>query len=221
MKEAGLVFLMLCFMVVFVGCTVNSGKNMSSESMAQAASITDTAEDTDGNFRTRNCMIDDIGNLLVMHKCGHEPYAYDRFPDIPRNLSRIIRMLRESNNVVSLDYDDKLYLSYGLGEGKSWIAGGNDVDVFNFSIDREEDVVEFSVEQLIFDGEIEGDYRPLLLETFKLLFGERGEDIFRYLMGFYEQPVDGATDETRINGMTVKYKCTPKHRLVVSLVAGE
>lgn len=69
----------------------------------------------------------------------------------------------------------------------------------------------------IFNGLYDDDYRPLLLETLTLLFGENGDDIHSYLMAFYEQPADGTADETRINGMMVAYSCTPKHKLVVSL----
>ncbi len=163
-------------------------------------------------------MIDDMGNLLVMYKDGYEPYIYDKFPSIPKNLSRIIKVLRESNNIVSLDYYDILFVYYELEEKKCQIVGGNGGDIFNFSIDKEHDIVEFSVEHLMFPGLLDDDYRSLLLETFNLLFGESGEDIYRYLMAFYEQPTDGVIDETRINGMLVTYSCTPKHKLVISLV---
>jgi len=53
-------------------------------------------------------MIDGMKTLLVMYKDGYEPYMYDKFPSIPKNLSRVIKIFHESNNIVSLDYYDKL-----------------------------------------------------------------------------------------------------------------
>lgn len=217
MKEMGLTFLILCYMAFFTGCTISPGKNVSSGDTVQNTSETNTAEDIDEDFNTRNCMMDDNGKLLVMCEEGYKPYTYDKFPDIPDNLAKIIQVLREGDNIVSLEYHDKLSLYYGLEKSKSQIIGGNDVDIFNFSIDKEQDIVSFSVENLTFLDEI-GDYRPQLLETFNLLFGESGEDIYCYLMAFYEQPIDGVEDETRINGMRITYWCTPKHKLAISLV---
>lgn len=220
MKEVGGIFLILCYMVFFTGCTINPEKNVSSVSTVKNTYETNTEEHTDRNFNTRNCMLDDRQNLLVMCEDGYEPYTYDKFPDISGNLNQIIQVLCKGDNIVSLDYHDKLFLYYGLEEKKCQIIGGNGVDIFNFSIDREQNVVAFSVENLVFPDLLDDDYRPLLQETFNLLFGESGEDIYRYLMAFYEQPTDGVTDETLINGMRVTYKCTPKHKLVVSLEAG-
>jgi len=219
MKEKRFIFPIVCFMVFFTGCTINSGKNVSSENIVQNTSKTDTAEDIGGNFNTHSCMVDDMGNLLVMCKGGYEPYIYDKFPSIPKNLSRILKILRESNNIVSLDYYDKLFVYYELEEKKCKIVGSNSVDIFNFSIDKEQDIIEFSIENLMFPGLLDDDYRSLLLETFNLLFGESGENIYRYLMAFYEKPTDGVKDETLINGMPVTYSCTPKHKLVISLAA--
>ena len=38
-------------------------------------------------------------------------------------------------------------------------------------------------------------------------------------MGYYQNPIDGNTDETCINGMQVYYRCTPKHQLMVYLLS--
>ena len=51
MKEIKLFFLIPCFIVFFTGCTINSEKTVSSESMVQNTSKTDAAEDIDGNFQ--------------------------------------------------------------------------------------------------------------------------------------------------------------------------
>lgn len=212
MKEIWIVFLLLCTML-FSGCTNNQEKNISRDMENEA----ETNSKAVSNLNTSNCMLDDKGNLLVMSKDGYEPYTYDKFPDIPGNLVQIIQVLCEGNNIVSIDYYDKLTLYYGLEEKKCQIVGGNDVDIFNFSIEAEQDIVKFSVESLMFPDLLDDDYRPQLLKTFNLLFGETGEDLYRYLMVFYDQPTDGMTDETTINGLRVTYRCTPKHKLVISL----
>lgn len=219
MKEIRLIFLILCYMVFFTSCTINPEKNASSVSTVQNASGTNTTQDTDKNFNTGNCMLDDNGNLLVMCEDGYEPYTYDKFPKIPGKLTQIIQVLSEGDNNIKMNYHDKLYVYYGLEENKCKIIGGNEVDIFNFSIDREQDIISFSVENLTFPGVLDDDYSPQLLETFNLLFGVNGEDIYRYFITFYEHPADGVTDETLINGMQVTCWCTPKHRLVISLVA--
>lgn len=205
-------------MLFFTGCTINTEKNASSGTTVKNTSKTNTVEDTDGNFSTLNCVLDDTGNLLVMCEDGYEPYTYDKFPYIPGSLSQIIQLLRVGGNYLKLDYHDKLFLYYGLDENKCQIVGGNGVDIFNFSIDREQDIISFSIENLIFPGYLDDDYRSQLLETFNFLFGESGEDIYLYLMAFYEQPTDGVEDETMIGGMRVTYRCTPKHRLNIYLL---
>ena len=126
-------------------------------------------------------------------------------------------MLDEGGNYLKLDYQDKkLFLYYGLEKTKSQIVGGNGVDIFNFNIDTEKGIVSFSVELLTFDGYIEDDYRPHLLQTFNFLFGDSGTKIYDYLMTFYDQALeDGTEDETLIDGMKVTYRFTPKHRLTV------
>ncbi len=219
MKEIRLIFLMLCFIVFLTGCTINTEKNASSGSTVQNESGTNRTQDTDKNFNTGNCMLDDKGKLLVMCEDGYEPYTYDKFPEVPGNLAQIIQLLREGDNTIKLDYHDKLYLYYGLEENKGQIIGGNGVDIFNFNIDREQNIVTFSIENLTFPGVLDDDYSPQLLETFNMLFGLNGEDIYSYFMRFYQHPSDGVTDETWINGMRVTYSCAPKHKLVISLVA--
>lgn len=183
----------------------------------------ETTEDPDGNFKTNNCMFDDKGNLLVMGENGYEPYTYEEYPGIPASISKIIEVLDEGGNYLKLSYQDKkLFLYYGLEEGKGQIVGGNAVDIFNFNIDTEKDIVSFSVELLTFDGYIEDDYRPHLLQTFNFLFGESGTKIYDYLMTFYDQGLeDGTEDETLIDGMKVTYRLTPKHKLTVFLNPGK
>lgn len=220
MKEIGLIFLILCYMAFFTGCTINPENNDSSVSTVQNTSGINTAHDIDKNFITRNCMLDEKGNLLVMCEDAYKSYNYNKFPEIPGSIARIIQMLREGDNIITLDYYDKLYLYYTLEENKCQIVGGNGVDIFNFSIDREQDIVEFSVENLTFFDIID-DYSSQLQETFNLLFGENGEDIYRYFITLYDNHTDGLTDETWINGTQVTYRCTPKHKLVISLVANK
>lgn len=219
MKEVMLVFIILCYMVPLMGCTINPGKNASFGSAVQNVSGANTTQNTDKSIDTENCMLDDKGNLLVMGEDGYEPYTYNKFPKIPGKLAQIIQMLRKGDNNIELNYYDKLYLYYGLEENKCQIIGGNSVDIFNFSIDMEQDIISFSVENLTFSSVLDDDYSPQLLETFNLLFGVNGDDIYRYFMTFYKHPTDGVTDETLINGMRVAYRCTPKHKLVISLVA--
>jgi hypothetical protein len=108
-------------------------------------------------------------------------------------------------------------LYYVLEENKSQLVGGTDgVDIFSLSIDREQDMVEFCIENLVFN-DLHDDYSPKLLEIFNMLFGKSGEDIYHYLMEFYRQPTDGLTNRTQIDGMQITYKCTPKHKLLISL----
>ncbi len=219
MKKTRMIFILLCYMVFSTGCTINSGGNASfGRSTVQNISGTNTIQKVKKNSNTMNYMIDDKGNLQVMYEDGYKPYTYDKFPEIPRSLARIIQMLHEGDNIVNFYYSDKLYLSYVLEESKSRIVGGNNVDIFNFSIDREQDNITFSVENLTFYDVIDDDYRPQLLETFNLLFSESGEAIYHFLMEFYDQAVDGIEDETLIDGMLVTYRCTPKHKLGVFLV---
>lgn len=185
----------------------------------QNPSETNPEPDTDGNFKTNNCMFDDEGNLFVAGEDGYEPYIYDAFPNIPANLHQIVQALDDGENYLKLDYhDQKLSLYYALGDSKSRIVGGN-VDIFNFSIDREKDIIAFSVECLTFYEYLEDDYRPHLQKTFHLVFGEEsGQKIFDYLMTFYGQSLEVETqDETLIDGMRVTYRLTPKHRLTVYL----
>ncbi len=183
----------------------------------ESQSSSETTKVTDENFITNNCMFDDNGNLLVMGENGYEPYTYEEHPDIPASISKIIKVLDEGGNYLKLDYQDKkLFLYYGLEKTKSQIVGGNGVDIFNFNIDTEKGIVSFSVELLTFDGYIEDDYRPHLLQTFNFLFGDSGTKIYDYLMTFYDQALeDGTEDETLIDGMKVTYRFTPKHRLTV------
>lgn len=151
----------------------------------QKPSEPDKADNTAGIFKTSNCMFNETGNLLVMGENGYEPFIYDAFPNIPANIFQIVQLLDDGENYLKLDYNDqKLFLYYALGDNKSRIVGGN-VDIFNFSIDREKDIVAFSIEYLIFYEYLEDDYQPHLLETFNLLFGENGQEIFDYLMIFY------------------------------------
>jgi len=180
----------MCSIVLFAACAGNPVKSVSagqakpvadavqnasgteaaegttgSAGTAEKAGTEDTTgtagtERTSGNLVTRNCMLDEAGNLFVKNKDGYESYVYDRFPGISGNLPQIIKMLRESDNAVTVEYNEtvavehngKLFVYYALEERKSRIAGGNDVDIFNFSIDREQDIVEFSVENLVFPG---------------------------------------------------------------------
>lgn len=199
------------------GCTDNSPQNGPYESSTVLiTSENNTMQDPGKSLNTSNCMLDDKGRLLVMSEDGYKPYTYDKFPYIPDSLVQIIQMLSEQDNIINLAFTDKLYLYYMLEEDKCRIVGGNDVDIFNFSVDREQDIVSFSVENLTFYDIID-DYRPQLLDTLNLLFYERGEAIYDFLMKFYEQPVDGVREEVFIDGMRVTYRCTPKHILDIYL----
>ena len=206
-------------MVFFMGCTIKLEKNISLGGALQDVSVTNTAHDIDKNFNKGNWMLDDKGNLLVMCEDDYEQYTYDKFPYIPGRLAQIIQELSEGYNTIRLDYYDNLHMYYGLDETKCQVIGGNSVDIFNFSIDREQDIILFSVENLTFPDVLNDDYSPQLLETLNLMFGVNGEEIYNYFMTFYQHPTDGVTDETLINGMRVNYSCTPKHRLVISLEA--
>lgn len=203
------------------GCTINTDKNPPLKSTVQNELKTNMTKNTDKNIITDNCMLDDEGNLLVLceDEYEYERYTYEKFPDIPDKLAQIIQVLREKGNIIRLNYNDKLSVYYILKESKSRIVGGNDVDIFNFSIDREQDIVSFSVENVIFPDLLDDNYSSQLLETLDLLFGESGKDIYRYFMEYYQNPVDGNTDETTINGMRVSYRCTPKHHLFIYLLS--
>lgn len=221
MKVIRLFFLIFCYIVLFTGCAMNLENNSSFAGTAQDTLDTKMAQDIDKNLSTKNCRLDaEDKQLLVRSEDGYKPYTYDKFPQIPEKLVQIISLLSGDDNNIELEYnDDKLYLYYLLEESKSHIIGGNDVDIFNFSIDRGQDIISFSIESLIFNEELDYDYSPLLLEIFNILFGADGGDIFGYFMKFYEHPAEGVTDETLINGMRVTYKCTPKHKLAFYLVA--
>lgn len=186
---------------------------------SQKPSETNTVEGKSGNFRMNNCMFDDQGNLLVMGENGYEPYTFNALPNIPANLYQIVQALDDGENELSLDYiDQKLFLYYGLESSKSQIVGGNDVDIINFHIDREEDIITFSIESLTFPDYFEDDYRPHLLTIFNFLFGESGQKIYDYLMTFYGKGLEVETqDETLIDGMRVSYRFTPKHKLTITL----
>lgn len=112
-----------------------------------------------------------------------------------------------------------MFLYYTLSDSKSRIVGGNGIDIFNFSIDRERDIIAFSIEFLAFDEYLEDDYRPNLLKTYHLLFGEEsGQEIYDYFMTFYGESLEVETqDETMIDGMRVTYWHAPKNRLTVYL----
>ena len=219
MKGIGAFFLIISYLVFLPGCTINNDKSPSLGSTVENELKTNTAQNTDKNIITKNCTLDDKGNLLILCEDEYELYSYDKFPDIPGKLAEIIQMLSEGDNIIRLDYRDKLSLYYVLEESKCQTVGGNTVDIFNFSIDKELDSVSFSVENLMFPDLLDDNYNSQLLETFNLLFSENGEDIYRYFMKYYQNPTDGSTDETMINGMRVTYKCTPKHQLVVYLLS--
>jgi hypothetical protein len=218
MKNIKKFFLTLCYIVVLSGCAINTDKSTSLKNTGQNKLETNKTQGTYKNIITDNCLLDDAGSLLILGEDEYELYTYEKIPDMPGKLCQIIQMLSEGNNIVRLNYRDKLSLYYVLEESKSKIAGGNDVDIFNFSIDQEKDIVSFSIENLIFPDLLEDDYSSQLLDTFNLLFGDNDKDIYRYFMTFYENPIDGASDETWINGMRVTYRCTPKHQLVIYLV---
>lgn len=219
MKNIGIFFLILCYIVVLSGCAINIEKNTSLGNTDHNKVETNTTQGTYKNIFTDNCMLDDKGNLMILCEDEYEPYTYDKFPDMPGKLGQIIQMLSEGDNTIQLNYHDELSLYYVLKESESQFLGGNDVDIFNFSIDREQDIVSFSVENLIFPDLIEDDYSLQLLKIFNLLFGENSQDIYSYFMAFYENPIDGVSDETWINGMWITYRCTPKHQLVVYQVS--
>ncbi len=218
MKGIGAFFLTICYLVLLAGCTISTEKNPPLERTAQNELKTNIPQNTDKNITTKNCMLDDAGNLLILREDVYEPYTYDKFPNIPDRLAQIIQVLSDGDNTIKLDFNDgKLNVYYMLEESKSRIVGGNDVDIFNFSIDSNQDLVSFSVENLTFEDLLDDNYTSQLQETLDLIFGESGKDIYLYFMGYYQNPVDGNTDETRINGLRVCYRCTPKHKLVVYL----
>ena len=217
MKKVGLIFLLLYSMVIFESCAVVSEKNTLSVREDNNTYQTDMPDYSDKKLNTLNCMIDEKEKLLVKSGDMYEPYTYEKLPDISQKLVQIIQLLCEGDNNISLEYNDKLSLYYVLEKKKSQLVGGkNGVDIFNFSIDREQDIIEFCVKYLTFP-ELVDDYSSQLFETFNLLFGKSGEDIYRYLMEFYRKPVDGVVHQTYIDGMQVTYKCTPEHELVISL----
>ncbi len=217
MKRIALVILILYCLIFYTGCSVNQKEKASSESSTPGNnSIVDTLQETEENSEKRDCIIDDNGNLMVMIEGNYEPYNYDKFPEIPKKISRIISMLSEGDNFINFHCLDELHVYYGLEYNKSMMLGGNGVDIFNFSIDQEQDLIEFSVENLTFSG-IDDDYRPQLLESFNLMFGESGEKIYQYFIPLYENPVVDMEDETIIDGMYIKYWCAPKHRLKIFL----
>lgn len=218
MKGKWIFFLTLCYLVFLSGCTTNTDKSTSLVSTDKKKLETNTTQDIDKNIITDNCLLDDEGNLLILDEDEYELYTYEKFPGIPGKLGQIIQMLSEGDNIVRLNYHEKLSLYFVLEESKSEIVGGNDVDIFNLCIDQEQDIVSFSIENLIFHDLIDDDYSPQLLDTFNLLFGVNGKNIYSYFMEFYRNPIDGISDETWINGLRVTYRCTPKHQLVVNLV---
>lgn len=218
MKNIKKFFLTLCYIVVLSGCTTNTDKSTSLENTGQNKLETKKTQGTYKNIITDNCLLDDAGNLLILGEDEYELYTYEKIHDLPGRLGQIIQMLSEGDNIVRLNYRDKLSLYYVLEKSKSETVGGNDVDIFNFSIDREQDIVSFSIENLIFPDLLEDDFSLQLLDTFNLLFGDNDKDFYSYFMTFYENPIDGVSDETWINGMRVTYRCTPKHQLVIYLV---
>ena len=220
MKQIGLFFLIICYTVLLAGCTKNAEKSPPSDSAVQNKLNANVVQNTDENIITRNCMLDNAGNFLILSEDEYVPYTYDKIPKISDNLAQIIQVLSDGNNIVKLDYnDDKLYVYYLLEENKSRIVGGNDVDIFNLFIDSKQDIISFSVENLAFPDLLDDDYTSQLQETFNLLFDESGKDIYLYFMEHYQNPVDGNTDETSINGMQVSYRCTPKHELTIYLLS--
>lgn len=220
MKWIGLFFLIICYTVLLAGCTKNTEKSPPVESAVQNEINTNKAQNTGKNIITRNCILDDAGNLMILSENEYVSYTYDKIPKISDNLAQIIQVLSDGDNIVKLDFnDDKLYVYYLLEESKSQIVGGNDVDIFNFYIDSKQDIVSFSAENLTFEDLLDDNYTSQLQETFNLLFDESGKDICLYFMDHYQNPVDVNTDETSINGMRVSYRCTPKHELTIYLLS--
>ncbi len=220
MKGIEAFVLTICYLVLLAGCTISTEKNPPLKSTVQNELKTNIPQNTDINIITKNCMLDDAGNLMILCEDGYVPYAYDKFPNIPDILAQIIQVFSDDDNTIKLDFNDgKLNVYYMLEENKSWIVGGNDVDIFNFSIDSKQDLVSFFVENLTFEDLLDDDYTSQLQETLDLIFGESGNDIYLYFVEHYQNPIDGNTDETCINGMRVYYRCTPKHQLMVYLLS--
>lgn len=209
MKKGLAYLLIMLISFMLVSCNFKNDNNTSDANTLQEAGE---------HLNTRNCMLDVKGNIMVKCEDGYKLYTYDKFPEIPGNLTQIIQMLYAEDNTIYLYYLDKLHLSYVLEESKCRMVGGNDVDIFNISIDMEKDIVSFSVENLTFYDIIDDDYRPHLFKALNLLFGENGEEIYHFLMELYEQPIDGREEEILIDGMRVTYRCTPKHLLDIYLV---
>lgn len=216
-RKKSIVFLTVYCLTIFTGCSGKGINEPSPENTPISNSAADIRQETEERPEMRKRIIVDNGNLMVMSGEENEPYTYDEFPDIPRKVAGIINMLDDGDNSVnSYNKDEQLYVCYVLDDSRSIMLGGNDVDIFNFCIDKEQDIIEFSVENLTFPDTDE-DYRYQLLETFRMLFDENGEAIHQYFIDFYENPDDVMEDETIINGMQIKYRCTPKHRLKVFL----
>lgn len=112
MKGIGAFFLTICYLVLLAGCTISTENNPPLKSTVQNELKTNIPQNTDKNITTKNCMLDDAGNLLILSEDEYVPYAYEKLSSIPDKLAQIVQKLREDCNIIKLDYDHELSVYY-------------------------------------------------------------------------------------------------------------